>query len=98
MFRSEDGCLYRARVVVPEEITVQFIDFGNTEAVEVVYQHPACIGLELAPAAAEVVLARCLVSTGETKKKVLEDCLMLSLIHISEPTRRRGIAGYGVGV
>ena len=76
MFRSEDGCLYRARVVVPEETTVQFIDFGNTEAVEVVYQHPACIGLELAPAAAEVVLARCLVSTGEAKKKVLEDCLM----------------------
>ena len=63
-------------MVVPEETTVQFIDFGNTEAVEVVYQHPACIGLELAPAAAEVVLARCLVSTGEAKKKVLEDCLM----------------------
>ena len=63
MFRSEDGCLYRARVVkflveAPEKATVQFIDFGNSEAVEVVYQYPACLGLELAPAAAEVVLAR----------------------------------------
>ena len=61
MLRSEDGCLYRARVVkvlaeVPEETTVQFIDFGNSEAVEVVYQYPAFLGLELAPAAAEVVL------------------------------------------
>jgi len=79
--RSEDGCLYRARVVkflveAPEKATVQFIDFGNSEAVEVVYQYPACLGLELAPAAAEVVLARCLVSTGEARKKVLEDCLM----------------------
>ena len=81
LFRSEDGCLYRARVVkflveAPEKATVQFIDFGNSEAVEVVYQYPACLGLELAPAADEVVLARCLVSTGEAKKKVLEDCLM----------------------
>ena len=81
LFRSEDGCLYRARVVkflveAPEKATVQFIDFGNSEAVEVVYQYPACLGLELAPAAAEVVLARCLVSTGEAKKKVLEDCLV----------------------
>jgi len=79
--RSEDGCLYRARVVkflveAPKKATVHFIDFGNSEAVEVVYQYPACLGLELAPAAAEVVLARRLASTGEAKKKVLEDCLM----------------------
>jgi len=79
--RSEDGCLYRARVTkflveVPDGVTVQFIDFGNSETVEVVYQYPACLGLELAPAAAEVVLARSLLSTGELKKKVLEDCLM----------------------
>ena len=79
LLRSEDGALYRARVVkvlAEVETTVQFIDFGNSEAVEVVYQYPAFLGLELAPAAAEVVLARCLVSTGEAKKKVLEDCLM----------------------
>ena len=61
---------------VPDGVTVQFIDFGNSETVEVVYQYPACLGLELAPAAAEVVLARSLLSTGDAKKKVLEDCLM----------------------
>ena len=43
---------------------------------EAIYQYPACLGLELAPAAAEVVLARSLLSTGDAKKKVLEDCLM----------------------
>ena len=63
-------------VEVPDGVTVQFIDFGNSETAEVVYQYPACLGLELAPAAAEVVLARSLLSTGELKKKVLEDCLM----------------------
>ena len=61
---------------IPDEAIVQFIDFGNSETVEVVYEYPAILGLELAPAAVEVVLAQTLLSTGEAKKRVLEDCLI----------------------
>ena len=75
--RSEDGCLYRARVVeVGKRTAVQFIDFGNSEDVDEVYHYHAFLG-KLAPAAAEVVLARTLLcSSGEAKKVVLEDCLI----------------------
>ena len=92
-------------VEVPDGVTVQFIDFGNSETVEAVYQYPACLGLELAPAAAEVVLARSLLSTGDAKKKVLEDCLMGEEEEKSSPrrawsfswrgTRRRGCRWQG---
>ena len=61
---------------IPDEAIVQFIDFGNSETVEAVYEYPAILGLELAPAAVEVVLAQTLLSTGEAKKRVLEDCLI----------------------
>ena len=75
--RSEDGCLYRARVVeVSKRTAVQFIDFGNSEDVDEVYHYHAFLG-KLAPAAAEVMLARTLLcSSGEAKKVVLEDCLV----------------------
>jgi len=74
--RSEDGCLYRARVVeVGKRTSVQFIDFGNSEDVDEVYHYHAFLGM-LAPAAAEVVLARTLLSSGEAKKVVLDDCLI----------------------
>ena len=82
--RSEDGCLYRARVIGinrPENsakkstICVQFFDFGNLEEVDVVLEYPASLGLDLAPAAAEVVLARS-VSRSQDMQDVLEKCLM----------------------
>ena len=76
LFRSEDGCLYRARVVeVGKRTAVQFIDYGNSEDVDEVYHYHAFLG-KMAPAAAEVVLARTLLCSGEAKKVVLEDCLI----------------------
>ena len=83
LFRSEDGCLYRARVVeVGKRTAVQFIDFGNFEIVETVYHYPTWLGLEMAPAAMEVELAGSLVSStreemeqvlmGEEGEKILE--------------------------
>ena len=76
LFRSEDGCLYRARVVgVGKRTAVQFIDFGNSENVDGVFHYHSFLG-KMAPAAAEVVLARTLLCSGEAKKVVLEDCLV----------------------
>ena len=71
--KSEDGCVYRARVsgvrgpskpdgwVAGEPgqaVTVEFFDFGNQEEVGSVLEYPATLGLELAPAATEVVPVR----------------------------------------
>ena len=76
LFRSEDGCLYRARVVeVGKRIAVQFIDYGNSEDVVEVYHYHSFLS-KMAPAAAEVVLARTLSCSGEAKKVVFEDCLI----------------------
>ena len=60
--RSEDTCLYRARVTGLQSgkqdawvagqpagaVTVEFFDYGNTEAVAEVLEYPACLGTELA--------------------------------------------------
>jgi hypothetical protein len=71
--KSEDGCVYRARVSgvrgpskqdawvagkPGQAVTVEFFDFGNQEEVESVLEYPATLGLELAPAAIEVVPVR----------------------------------------
>ena len=88
--RSEDACLYRARVTGMESgkqdawvagrpagaVTVEFFDYGNTEAVCEVLEYPACLGTELAPAAAEVFLARTVRAQGKDKVALLEACLM----------------------
>ena len=88
--RSEDTCLYRARVTGLQSgkqdawvagrpagaVTVEFFDYGNTEAVAEVLEYPACLGTELAPAAAEVVLARTVRAQGRDKVALLEACLM----------------------
>ena len=62
-------------VEVGKKTTVQFIDFGNSEDVDEVYHYHSFLG-KMAPAAAEVVLARTLLCSGEAKKVVLEDCLI----------------------
>ena len=72
----QDGELYRARVVtIDKKVTVDYIDFGNTEVVGVedVYELPS--GLEMiAPASAEVLLARDLPK--QKTQEVLEETLM----------------------
>ena len=81
---SEDGCIYRARVVTNKQaggagggrLRVEFFDFGNMEVVERVVEYPACLGLELAPAAAKVVLARPPAARGPERQPVLEACLL----------------------
>jgi hypothetical protein len=84
--RSEDGCMYRARVTgvaaarpdawLPDTskvgISVEFFDFGNVEQVEAVLEYPAALGLELAAAAAEVVLARPPAARGAARLALLE--------------------------
>jgi len=71
---SQDGELYRARVVsIDSKVTVAFIDFGNIDVVEDIYELP--IGIEmLAPASAEVVTARELPK--QNTQQILEDVLM----------------------
>jgi len=71
---SEDGELYRARVVsIDSKVTVAFIDFGNIDVVTDIYELP--VGIEmLAPASAEVVLARELPK--ENTQQILEHVLM----------------------
>ena len=73
---SIDGDLYRARVVtVGQKITVNYVDFGDTDIVasSEVFSFPSGLDM-LAPSAAEVVLARELPK--QKTKEVLEESLM----------------------
>ena len=55
--KAKDGCLHRARVITTSKSgggssdrwTVEFIDFGNIEVVDLVLVYPRCLGLELVP-------------------------------------------------
>ena len=75
--KHTDDCLYRARVVKTEKIgaLVDFFDYGNYENVAEVLGYPVSLGLELAPAAAEVFPVR-LLPTGTNRVNRLENFLM----------------------